>query len=392
MMLLGSPSQAPSLLILPLSILMSENSTPESRTEMPTGRRIGKLRDEGSLFVSMETVQVVSLIAGFLTLTILTPHIIQDMKVTLVYAFKQIASRDALTLNEAKALFVKLISMVAPHISIVMVVTATVATITVMLQTDWNVKKKKIDFKFSMLNPLAGIGRIFSVSGFINVLKSIVKLSVIIPIAYSGMKALAPEFPMLMHQGVPALMSFTGKAINMLFWKIITILAVIAAIDFVWGKFRWLKSQMMTKEEVKDEHKATEGDEETKRKIQQKGLQRIMQRIKQAVPTADVVVTNPTHYAVAIKYDRTAGGAPRVVAKGKNFLAERIKAVARENNVPVLERKPLARALYASTEVGSEIPSELFRAVAEVLAYVYRVKGIKTTRTQQPTQEARTSI
>lgn len=361
---------------------MSENSTPESRTEMPTGRRIQKLRDDGSLFVSTETVQVVSLIAGFLTLTMLLPQLTQDLKNILIYAFREIGNNTPLTLVEAKALFLKLVSMVAPHLVIVIIVTALVASITVMIQTDWNIKKKKIDFKFGLMNPLAGIGRIFSVSGFINILKSVVKLAVIIPVAYSGLKTLAPQFPMLMHQGIPALMSFTGRAIDLLFWKIITILAVIAAIDYVWGKFRWLKQQMMTKDEVKDEHKATEGDEDTKRKIQQKGLARIMQRLREAVPTADVVVTNPTHYAVAIKYDRHAGGAPKVVAKGKNFLAQRIKEIARENKVPVLERKPLARALYASTEVGSEIPHELFRAVAEVLAYVYRIKGIKTGKSQ----------
>ena len=133
----------------------------------------------------------------------------------------------------------------------------------------------------------------------------------------------------------------------------------------------------MTKEEVKDERKAIEGDESTKRQIIAKGLGRIMQRLKQSVPKADVIVTNPTHYAVALQYDRSSMKAPKVVAKGKNFMAERIKEIARENKVPILERKSLARALFHSVEVDNEIPLELFRATAEVLAYVYRINKKK---------------
>jgi flagellar biosynthesis protein FlhB len=131
----------------------------------------------------------------------------------------------------------------------------------------------------------------------------------------------------------------------------------------------------MTKQEVKDERKAQEGDETTKRKIIAKGLQRIQQRIMFSVPRADVVITNPTHFAVALRYDRGKDAAPTVVAKGQDYLALKIREIARASGVPIVERKALARALYASTEVGKEIPRELFRAVAEVLAYVYRLKG-----------------
>jgi len=157
------------------------------------------------------------------------------------------------------------------------------------------------------------------------------------------------------------------------------VLGALTLTDIAWGKYQWLRQNKMTKEEVKDERKAVEGDETMRRKMIAKGMARIVQKLKTTVPKADVIITNPTHYAVAIKYDRDAFAAPIVVAKGTDFIAQRIREIAGEHNIPILERKALARALYASTEVGSEIPRDLFRAVAEVLAYVFRHK-----RGQQP--------
>lgn len=160
-----------------------------------------------------------------------------------------------------------------------------------------------------------------------------------------------------------------------LFWKLTYILIALALIDYVWGKYQWLKMNKMTKDEVKDERKSIEGDEETRRRIMWKGINRVMQRIKQGVKKADVVVTNPTHFAVALKYDRNNMDAPVVVAKGVDFMALKIRELAKDANVPIVERRELARALYSSVEVGKEIPYELFKAVAEVLAYVYKLRN-----------------
>jgi flagellar biosynthetic protein FlhB len=222
----------------------------------------------------------------------------------------------------------------------------------------------------------------------VNTLKSIVKLALILPIGYRALKAMAPRMISLMHVEVEDVLSFTGQACTQLFWKIMYILIALAVFDYLWGKRQWNKNVMMTKEEVKDERKAAEGDETTKRRIINKGLQRIMQRIRQTVPTADVVVTNPTHFAVALKYDRNSMAAPKVVAKGQDYLALRIRELAKESGVPVLERKALARALYSSTEVGSEVPRELFKAVAEVLAFVYKLKPGKRPVQAQPVRKS----
>ena len=354
---------------------MSENSTPEQRTEMPTDRRMQQLRKEGAIFHSIDLVQVISLISAFLILSISGRPLLDNLKIVFEKSFKLIEKANTLDFQTMNNGFLGLVILIGPNVITIAATIAFVSSLAVLIQTNFNIRENKINFKLSMLNPITGLSRIFSMAGLVNTLKALLKLTIILPLSYFAIKAFAPDMISLLHMSVYQILAFSGEKIMLLFWKISYILMGFAAFDFVWGKYNWLKNNKMTKEEVKDERKSVEGDEETKRRIQAKGLQRIAQRIKESVKKADVVVTNPTHYAVALKYDRDAMDAPTVVAKGQGFMAQRIKEIAREAGVPVLERKPLARALYASVEVGSVIPRELFKAVAEVLAYVYRLKN-----------------
>lgn len=354
---------------------MSENSTPEERTEQPTDRRMGQLRKDGAIFFSTEIVQVLSLFTGFYMLTLNWSALYTKFQYVLVRSYMLIEKPEPLSTVEMHSGFLGLIRLMLPNILAIVVAVSIISSLAVMLQTGWNVKGKKIDFKLGNLNPISGLKKIFSIQGFITTGKALIKLAVILPVAYYALKSMAPKMIMLVHLNVEAILAFTGASMHALFWKILYILIAMALFDYFYGKFQWFKTNKMTKEEVKDERKSTEGDEATKRKIVNKGIQRIIQRIKTSVPQADVVVTNPTHYSVALKYDRKNMGAPIVVAKGQGFLALRIREIAKESNVPVLERKWLARSLYASTEVGAEIPHDLFKAVAEVLAYVYRLKN-----------------
>jgi flagellar biosynthesis protein FlhB len=355
---------------------MSEFSTPEQRTEMPTQRRMGHLRKEGQLYMSQEVVMVISLITGFYMLGIAWRWIWRDFQTFTVSTFRSIANARDFSLNNVENIFLSMLKLFGPDILIIVVGVSIASVLTVMLQTNWNIKEKWIKFNWDLIKPLQGIKRIFSIGGLFNLVKAIGKLLLILPIAYFSLKKFAPDMVKLIHTSIPSILVYTASAIHYIFWKILYVLVAIAIFDFFYGRYRWLKQNKMTKEEVKDEHKAVEGDESTKRKIISKGLQRIMQRIMQSVPKADVVVTNPTHYAVALKYERQSMTAPVVVAKGKGFLALRIREIARQNGVPVLERKSLARALYSSVEIGSEIPHALFRAVAEVLAYVYKIRNV----------------
>jgi flagellar biosynthetic protein FlhB len=336
---------------------------------------MGELRKEGALHMSNEVVQVASLLAAFISLNAVWSWLYRDMRLILEKSFALMSRTEPLTPRMLYDGFIALLVILGPELLIIGAAVAIVAALSVLLQTNFNVKEKKIQFKGDFLNPIKGIGKIFSPQGAVRTLQALLKLCLILPVAYYALKRFAPEMVMLIHLSIEEVFHFTGMAMMWLFWKILYILIAFAIFDFFWTKHQWLKQNRMTKDEVKDERKSIEGDEETRRKIQAKGLQRIMQRIQQSVPQADVVVTNPTHFAVALKYNRASMTAPTVVAKGKGFLAQRIKEIARESGVPVLERKVLARALYHSVEVGTEIPFELFKAVAEVLAYVYRLKN-----------------
>lgn len=358
---------------------MAEHSTPEERTELPTDRRMGDLRKKGSVHQSTEITLVVSLIASFYMLGIVWEGLYEGLSNTFVTVFNLIGERKELDYKFVENLAFTIGKYLALPMALIFVVSAFFGAMAVLLQTNFNIKEHKIEFRWDLLNPMTGFKRIFSINNFVMTLKAITKLALILPIAYYGLKEEANKMIQLVHLSIPKVMEFTASEIFHLFWKIMYILIAIAIFDWVWGKFQWLKTNKMTKEEVKDERKAIEGDETTKRQIIAKGLSRIMQRLKQSVPKADVIVTNPTHYAVALQYDRNSMKAPKVVAKGKNFMAERIKEIAREHRVPIMERKSLARALYHSVEVDKEIPVELFRATAEVLAYVYKLNRRQPT-------------
>lgn len=353
---------------------MSEHSTPEERTEMPTDKRWSQLRERGQLFTSNEITLVVSLSTGFLMLGLLWQSFYMNLRFILEASLKGLGTREIISTQSVMTGVLKSIYILAPTVLFLIFMVASMSALSVLLQTGWNVKKKKIDFRTDFLNPINGIKRIFSISGLFSTGKALAKLFLILPIAYFALSSEATKMIQLIHMNLGSILTFTGEEMTYLFWKILYVLIGIALVDYFWGRFQWFKVNKMTKEEVKDERKAIEGDETTRRRIIAKGLQRIMQRIRQSVPKADVVVTNPTHYSVALQYDRENMKAPTVVAKGKGFLALRIREIAKEHGVPILERKTLARALYSSVEVGNEIPFELFKAVAEVLAYVYRIR------------------
>lgn len=351
---------------------MSKDSLPEQRTEMPTERRLEEIRKEGAIFHSTDLSHVFVLMAGFLALTYSWNLIFTDMRVLMVKTFRLIANTEPINPNDLIDGFLKLSLLVVPDLLIITGSVALIACLSVLLQTRWNKREKWIKFRWDLLNPIAGIKRVFSIHGLTNLLKAIVKLALVLPIGYWALKGFAPDMVRLVNMSLQDVLATTGGAARSVFWKVLYALIAVAMLDTAWGRFQWLRKNKMTKEEVKEERKSVEGDESMRRKMIAKGQQRLVNKLKSSVPKADVIITNPTHYAIALKYDREKFAAPIVVAKGTDFMAQRIREIAKENGIPIVERKALARALYASTEVGSEIPRDLFRAVAEVLAYVFK--------------------
>jgi flagellar biosynthetic protein FlhB len=228
--------------------------------------------------------------------------------------------------------------------------------------------------KFSKLNPINGLQRLFSAHGFLELAKSIIKLVIVFYFAYSTIREHLFMFLDMFRQSPFDVALALWRIIYQVAMKICMFLLALAIFDYIYQRWEFRKSLRMTKREVKDEFKQTEGNPQIKNKIRQRQREIAMRRMMQDVPKADVVITNPTHLAIALRYDSTKMTAPVVVAKGEGFIAQKIKEIAAANDVVLVENKPLAQAIYKSVDIGEGIPENLFQAVAEVLAYVYRLK------------------
>ena len=228
--------------------------------------------------------------------------------------------------------------------------------------------------KFSKLNPLKGFGRIFSKNSVMELFKSLFKVSIISVISYFTIKSHWTEIPPLMGLGVGEILSFMGRVMLEIIFQVLLVMIFLSLLDFAFQKFTYLENLRMTKQEVKDERKETDGNPQIKQRIRTAQMEMARKRMMSAVPEADVIVTNPTHISVAIKYDPLKSSAPYVVAKGAGDIAMKIREIAKEHGVPIVEDKPLARVLHKTVEIGQMIPDNLFKAVAEILAYVYRLK------------------
>lgn len=250
-----------------------------------------------------------------------------------------------------------------------------VAFVSDLFQVKWRPTSKPLQPKLSKLNPLNGVKKIFSAQSLVELVKSVAKILLIALVTYSYIKnkigLLYALYDMSMMQAV----NLIGETVIELGIRISAIYMIIAGADFMYQKYKFKNDMKMTKQEIKEEYKNAEGDPEIKGKIKARMREASQRRMMQAIPKADVVITNPTHYAVAIRYDTEVAPAPIVVAKGSDYLAQKIKQIARENNVEIVEDKPLARMLYANVDVDKQIPPELYQAVAEILAMVYHAQG-----------------
>jgi flagellar biosynthetic protein FlhB len=244
-------------------------------------------------------------------------------------------------------------------------------------QTGLSLSGKRKLFDFSRVNPITGFKRLLSSDGLFNLLKALIKLLVVGWVAYSFLRVNLEKMLALgqldLQSGVR---DWVSLAIAMM-WRVGTAYLILAIIDYIYQRWQFYKNMRMTKEEVKEEYKSSEGDPAIKGRIRQQQQQMARRRMMSAVPKADVIITNPTHFAVAVKYDSTSMQAPRVLAKGTLLVAQRIVDIARNHTIPVVQNIPLARTLYAAVDIDQEIPSELYMAMAEVLAYVYRLRDRK---------------
>lgn len=246
-----------------------------------------------------------------------------------------------------------------------------------MIQTGFFFNPAQLKFHADKMNPMTNLKQMFSTTALVELLKGFVKLVIVGAIAYSVLKPLYIQMTTMIGAELMQSVHFLHKKAIRLIVMILLVVTVIAVADFLYQRFRYFKSLRMTKQEVKDEYKQMEGDPMVKSRLRSIRLERARKRMIAQVPKADVVVTNPTHYAIALAYDNKSMEAPKVLAKGMNRIAERIREVADENNIPLVSNPPLARALYDTVDVDEVIAPEHYRAVAEVISYVYKLKKKK---------------
>lgn len=344
------------------------------KTESATPKKRAEARSKGQVARSQE------LPGSFIMLLILLSFIALGgyMKDGLTRMFGLIFEQKLLMeLNSENLLslfydlLVQLLLLLAPIFAIAVII----AILGNFVQFGFLITGENLKLNFTRLNPIQGFKNIFSMRSLVEFVKNILKLIIIGYIVYSTLWGARSDILKLSHVSVGNLFSFTASLTLKLGITISAVLVVMAIVDFVYQKYEYEKSLKMSLQDIKDEYKKTEGDPLIKGKIRERQRRMAMQRMMQEVPNADVIITNPTHFAVAIKYDSQKMQAPVVVAKGTDYVAMRIREVATENRIMLMENKPLARALYARTEIGDTIPPDLFQAVAEILAYVYRIKG-----------------
>ena len=344
------------------------------KTEAPTPRRLLEAREKGQVAKSNDLTAAIGLLAALLLLNLYGPAIMKGFQEVMIGSLilDNIPMGATQTIDRTVQLLIgKSMLIVGP----LMLILFAVALIANLMQVGFILSAKPITPSMSKISPIQGVKRLFSLRTLMRMVINLFKVGIIGVVAHFSIRDDIPR--MLGLTGV-SYMEVLGQSAEMVFilgLKLSLVLLILGLADFGFQKWQHLKDLRMTKEEIKEEMKRMEGDPLMRQRRRAVARQLAMQRMSQAVPGADVVITNPTELAVALKYDQDAMGAPKVVAKGRGFIADRIRAIANENGIPIMQRKSLAQALYKACEVGDFIPEDLYKAVAEVLAYVFELAG-----------------
>lgn len=347
------------------------------KTEEPTAKKLSDARKEGQVAKSMELVTATMLLAMFVMLKVVVGYIGTQFieGFTKIYPlFGEMISDDFSRITATALLQDALLDVAL--ISLPIFVAAVVVSFAInVAQVKWQITTKPLKPKGSKLNPVNGMKRIFSKDKLFELVRDSFKIIFIFIIAYTSLKNETDLLTLLYDFSLEQAVVLIGDMVIDLGIKISAFYFVIGLADYIYQKLKFKRDLRMTKQEIKDEYKQQEGDPQIKGKIKSKMREASQRRMMQQLPEADVVITNPTHFACAIKYDKDTAEAPVLIAKGADYVAQKIKEVAKEHDIPIVENKPLARMLYYNVDLDKEIPKELYQMTAEVLAYVYKLKN-----------------
>ena len=347
------------------------------KTEEPTAKRLQDARKEGQVAKSQELVSGAMLFSLFIAIKLFGGYIANSF-IKVFYRNYGYISTYAVEKPEVgymSSMFGRAMLDILLMVLPIFAFSILVAVLLNIFQVKWKVTSKPLKPKFSRLNPVSGFKKIISPEKLFELVKAVAKIAIIFWVAYSTLMDEIDKLKILYDLSLmQAVLYISNFVINMGI-KISAVYLIIGLADFIYQKLKFKKDMKMSKQEVKDEYKQQEGDPQVKGKIKSKMRETSMRRMMQKMPDADVVITNPTHFACAIQYDKEKASAPVLIAKGADHLAQKLKDIAKEHNVPIVENKPLARMLYYNVEVDAEIPQELYQMTAEVLAYVYQLKN-----------------
>lgn len=343
----------------------------DDKTEEPTAKKRADAKKKGQVGRSTEISTAFVLLTGFFVLKVLWENIYTSIANYTTYIFTHL--NQPVDTENISRLFIGIMEILATTALPIMLAIMIIGLGVNFFQVGLNFNTEAIGFKLDKLNPINGFGRIFSKRSLVELFKSLFKIAVIGYFLYTILSQQLLAMPQFIYFDLGTSLEQMSKIIFSMSFEVIGVIMVLGFLDYGYQKWQTTQDLKMSKQEVKDEMKQSEGDPQIKGKIKQKQRQMAMSRMMQEVPKADVIVTNPTHFAVALQYHKGMQ-APLVIAKGQDFVAQKIKKLAREASVPIVENRPLARALFASTNIGDAVPAELYQAVAEVLAYVYRLK------------------
>ncbi len=350
---------------------MSDN-TDQEKTEQPSEKRLRESREKGDIPRSRD-LNAASVTLAVVIMILSSKHSIGSQLAAIVRSGLTHSRGEVFDPQAMLASFANTALQALMAIAPIFIIAVLSALFVPMMFGGWTFSLQPLGFQVDRLNPLSGLGRMFSTRGLVELLKAIAKVLAIGSAMYLLLRQMQPE--LIKTGGARA--SFGAETINLVGFAALMLsvaLALISLVDVPWQLHSHNKRLRMTRQELRDEYKETEGRPEVKNRIRQLQNQMARRRMMQEVPKADVVITNPTHYAVALRYDNVKMRAPLVVAKGSDLVAAQIRKIATENNVPLLAAPPLARALHFTTEIGAEVPTALYVAVAQVLAWVYRLK------------------
>lgn len=347
------------------------------KTEDATTKKLDEARKEGQVAKSSDLNSAVLLLVLFLCLRFFGAYMYQAFIDVFKFTYGRVAeySTEVFDVNRAASLMSYGLSQVLVIVLPIVAFGVVAAVIVNVVQVKWKVSGKPMQPKLSKISPIAGFKRMFSKDKIFDLIKTIAKLGVLFYVTYTALQDQWGMIVNIYQLDVYSSVVLIVTTVVDVALRISIAFFIIALVDYIYQKRKFNTDMKMTKQEVKDEFKQTEGNPQIKGQIKRKMQEASRRRMMQALPEADVVITNPTHLAVAIKYDKEASDAPIVIAKGADYLAARIREVATENHVEIVENKPVARMLYHNVEIGEPIPPELYQMVAEILAYVYGLQG-----------------